>query len=422
MSEKMRRAGRRAALCFVALVMATAPAAANAFNKIVDTTLIAPDGNTVFTISQPQLSGTNVVFVAATGTPNAYIFVVPVTGGVPAALVSEQTKVPGGSGTFTSDQFGYFSAYQPPNGSPPVIGDRSVAFIGHDAAGNEGVYSVPIAGGKVRKLADYNTAIPGGPVQNNATFNVNYSFENIAISGDTVVFDTNGGGVYSVKSDGSKLTRIADFNTPATQPPFQVDQFGQPSISGKSIAFVGSTVFGPFGIYVDGPGNPVATAVANSFDGFTYPIGSGRSILFLAHLANQDEGIFDVGTSGATQRQIVDLSTPLPPGTPGAQFANLGSLDVFDSYASLGNLRIFHAETTDGTNDYQGLFKSCGARLEKLLADGDTLDGATIGPREGITNLEPSGDRVTGVVLVGGLPGTGNAGYQALYAMTVKAC
>ena len=264
------------------------------FHKLADTSLIAPDKQTIFTLAQPQLAGDKVVFMGATSTPNVYIFTESTVSGKPLAIVSNRTKVPGGVGTFTGNDTGYFSAFESPNCPPPVIGTTKVVFIGRDAKSNAGIYSVPITGGQVVKLVDFNTPIPGGKVGSYTKFNVNYSFCNLSISGETVAFDGGGGGVYTVKTDGTKLTRIANENTPATSPPFVVNGYAQPSIKGFEITYVGSTVFGPYAIFVGAPKISNARAIATSnpqFNQFSYPTLEGNGILFSAKLPNQNQGL-----------------------------------------------------------------------------------------------------------------------------------
>jgi hypothetical protein len=407
------------------VVLAGTPAFGAVFKKLADTSLIAPDKQVIFTLAQPQLAGNKVVFMGATSTPNVYIFSESTTGGKPLAIVSNHTKVPGGVGTFTGNDSGYFSAFESPNCPPPVIGATKAVFIGRDAASNAGIYSVPLTGGKVVKLVDFKTPIPGGKVGDYTKFNVNYSFCNLSVSGETVVFDAGGGGVYSVQTDGTKLTRIADKNTPATFKTFQVNGYAQPSIKGTTITYVGSTVFGPYAIFVGAPkiGNAKAIATTNpQFNQFTYPTLEANGIIFSAKLPNQNQGLFNVPAGGGTSVKVVDLNTKLPKGTPGTKFSSVGSASADDGWTPVGSkLGIFAAETTDGTNSYQGLFSRCNATLTKLLAQNDNLDGVDVTSVSGINFLAPvsSGGTVTaykGALLVGGFR------YAAIYAVAIPAC
>ncbi len=409
----------RAAGAFV-LALAAAPAFAGGvtFNKLVDTSFVAPDGQVVFTMDRPQMQNGTITFIGATSEPDVYLFSLPVAGGTPIALVSNKTKVPGGVGKFSGSQYGYFTAFEPPTCAPPAVGTKSVVFVGRDAASNEGVYSVPSTGGKVKKLVDYKTPIPGGPVNGYVNFNVNYSFCNLSVSGDTVVFDAGGGGVYSVDTNGKHLTRIADPNTPAIIDTFEVNGFAQPSISGKRITYIGSTVFGPYAVFVGAPepANAIVLAVSGQFDGLNYPIISGKDIRFAAHLAFPDQGLFGVSATGGKSKMIMDFGSKLPKGTPGTSFNQIGSSSNNENWIPAGDLSVFAAGTTDGTASYPGLFKACGAKLSKVLTQGDTLDGVEVGPGAGISNLATVDSGYLGAILVTGFR------YAAIYTVTIPGC
>jgi hypothetical protein len=407
------------------IALAGSSAVGATFQKLADTSLIAPDKQAIFTMAQPQLAGAKVVFMGATSTPNVYIFTESTAGGKPLAIVSNHTRVPGGVGTFTGNDTGYFSAFESPNCPPPVIGSTKVVFIGRDAANNAGIYSVPIAGGKVVKLVDYKTPIPSGKVGSYTKFNVNYSFCNLSIAGETVAFDAGGGGVYTVQTDGKKLTRIANANTPATSPPFTVNGYAQPNIKGTEITYVGSTVFGPYAIFFGAPKIANARAIATSnpqFNQFSYPTLEGNGILFSAKLPKQNQGLFNVPATGGKSVKIVDLATKLPRGTPGKTFSSVGSQSANDGWTPVGSkLNVFAAETTDGTNSFQGLFSRCNTTLTKLLAQNDKLGGVDVVSVSGVNYLAPisSGGKISsykGALLVGGFR------YAAIYTVTIPAC
>jgi hypothetical protein len=412
-----------------ALVVALAGTSAigATFQKLADTSLIAPDKQVIFTMAQPQLAGNRVIFMGATSTPNVYIFSQATTAGSkPLAIVSNRSRVPGGVGTFTGNDTGYFSAFESPACPPPVIGATKAVFIGRDAKGNAGIYSVPLTGGKVVKLVDYNTAIPGGKVGSYTKFNVNYSFCNLSVSGETVAFDAGGGGVYTVQTNGTKLTRIANENTPATGPDFQVNGYAQPNIKGSTVTYVGSTVFGPYAIFVDAPKIANARAIATTnpeFAQFVYPTTEANGIVFSAKLPNQNQGLFNVPVGGGKAVKVVDLNVKLPKGTPGTKYSDFGSANsAGDAWTPVGSkLTVYAAETTDGTNSYAGLFSRCNVTFSKLLAQNDKLGGMEVFPASGVNYLEPvmARGKVTGykaALLVGAFR------YAAIYTMTIPAC
>jgi hypothetical protein len=412
------------------VVLAGSSAAGATFQKLTDTSLVAPDKQPIFTIAQPQLAGNRVIFMGATSTPSVYIFSQTTTAGSkPLALVSNKTKVPGGVGTFTGNQSGYFSAFESPACPPPVIGTTKAVFIGRDSKGNAGIYSVPLTGGAVAKLVDFNTKIPGGPVtaQKYTKFNSDYSFCNLSISGETVAFDAGGSGVYTVQTNGTKLTRIADANTPATGPDFKVDGYAQPNIKGTTITYVGSTVFGPYGIFV---GTPTAAHVRSfttskpEFAQFTYPTTEANGVLFSAKLPNSGQGLFNVPATGSdTTVRVVDTTLKPPKGTPGTKYSNFGSnVTSGDGWTPVGSkLAVFAATTTDGTNSYAGLFSRCNVTFSKLLAQNEKLGGVEVTAVSGVNYLAPvmAGGKVTGykgALLIGGFR------YAAVYTMTIPAC
>ena len=406
------------------LALAATPSAAKSgpvFTKLMDTSFVAPDGQLIFTIDRPQMAGTTVAYIGATSTPHTYLFAADAGGGTPEVLVRDGDKVPGGTGGFTGSQFGYFTAFEAPGCASPVVGAGSVVFVGRDAAGDEGVYSVPKGGGKIVKLANYRTAIPGGPVGGYTTFNVNYSFCNLSISGNTVAFDAGNSGVYEVDTDGKNLARIADANTPATIHTFQVAQYLQPSISGKNIAYIGATVFGPYAVF-DGPpdlAHALVVARRDKFDGLAYPVLSGKDIDFSAHLVFPNQGVYRAEVNGGKSVKIMDYNTKVPKGAPGTSFSSVGSLSNGANWSPDGTLNVVAASTTDGTNVYPGLFSSCKTNtLSKILTQGDTLDGVEdVGPGAGISNLVGQKDgSALGAILVAGFR------YAAIYTVNLPGC
>ncbi len=413
---------RGAAACLV-FALAASPAAAKkpVFDKLFDTSFVAPDGQLIFTIDRPAMAGKTVAFIGVTSTPSVYLFSVPVGGGTPVVLASNSTKVPGGTGDFTGNQLGYFTAFEPSGCSSPAVGSKDVVFVGRDAAGNEGIYAVPLNGGKIVKLVDYGTAIPGGPVQGHVHFEEGYSFCNISVSGSTVAFDAGSAGVYETDTGGNNLTRIADPNTPATIHTFDVAQYLQPAISGTKIAYVGATVFGPYAIF-DGPpdlAHALVTARRGKFDGLAFPVISGSDIDYSVHLGFPNQGIYRAEVDGDAHTKIMDLNTKVPAGAPGTSFNAIGSGDNGENWSPAGTLNVVAAQTTDGMNAYPGLFSSCKTnKLTKVLTQGDTLDGvADIGPGAGISNLVAQGNGSSlGAILVTGFR------YAAIYTVDVPGC
>lgn len=402
-------------LCVCALSAAAPATAGTSFVKIIDTTFVAPDGKTITAFSEPQASANMIVFMGATATPNTYLYAVPVTGGTPVLLASTLSKVPSGMGHFTPSAHGPFTAFEPPTCPPPGVGKTSAVFVGRDAGGNEGLYSVPLKGGHIVPMINHKTPIPGGPVAGSGatTFGPDYPICNISVSSELLVFDAGLAGVYAIKTDGSKLKRIADPNTP-TSGSGASTKYLQPSLSVQTAAYVGATTSGPAAIFsgaADALGKPITDATAGSYDMFAYPFVSASRIVYAAKLADDGAGLFSIATTGGKPTMLMDLATKVPAGTPGTSFSQIGTPYGYLGWSLYGAVTMFAASTTDGTTTYPGLFATCNGKLEKLLVAGQTVNGEAVTSVGGISSLAAStsvGVTTTyGATLVGGANGYG---------------
>ena len=136
-------------------------------------------------------------------------------------------------------------------------------FFGADsgAAGCEGgLYTVPVAGGRVYKVADYHTSLPGG-----GTFSAQAANP----------FDT---GIWSATASGSGIERIADDNTLyCWDPPTCLDNaiyYFAGFIGGTEVAFIGGGGFGEFGsngLFVTPVSSPVLNPVLTKHYGLLRP-------------------------------------------------------------------------------------------------------------------------------------------------------
>lgn len=427
----------------------SAPAGSATLTKIADSSSLAADGSTMRSFGTPQIAGTTVIFGAQSQNGLTALYSAPAAGGTLIDLVDTNTPVPDGIGNFTPSNRGFASPFQGGNCNAPVAGTKSAAFTGSDAAGSFGVYSVPLAGGKVVKLADYSTTIPGGPLPGtgDVKFNADDRPCDVAISGARVVFDTQGGdgnGVYSVLTNGKALSRVADPNTPQQAPgPFpKVNAYTQPTILGSTAAYIGGTTGGPFGIYAGGTssvGGPVisdANSEGSPFDQFKYPSLGGRIILFEASVNGStfSNALATVNLAGTGAKVIFNVTTSaVPTGALGTKFQQVGT----DTYNFLGNdgvRQVFTAETYDAPpatyNFYDGAFSYCRGKLSKIIQTGDPVGTLQIRAVNGISNLQ----RVTvgGVVVdefaaeitlgpSGGTPSTYD-GAPAIYVVSVPTC
>ncbi len=158
-------------------------------------------GGVFGSIDGPQVEGNTVVFRAASGSTQSILGFYSVTGtGAPVKLVDTSTPVPGGTGNFLS--FGVAG-----NTTSFSFSGGEVIFIGTDAGNNRaGIYSVPAAGGAIRKVAAVGDVISG------RSFLQNF-----------------------------------------TQPPIQVNALGQRQVVFQANFFDFATNVGGFGVYAAAP-------------------------------------------------------------------------------------------------------------------------------------------------------------------------
>jgi len=264
----------------------------------------------------PCVSGNNVAFYGAGSAGQRGIYVS--WSGSLTPVADTQTAIPGGSGNFT----GFAPVGWPPD---PQISGENIAFHGEGMGGQSGVYA-QITGTLV-KIADTGTAIPGG------TGNFVAYPPDPTISGASVAFGGSGSGgqqgLYLSKA--GVLSVIADENTlwppdPAhTFTGFPVD----PTLSGDTAAFVGSSTGGRMGVFVKYPVDP------------QFP--------------------------GDPLRQVADLQTDIPGGS--GKFTGFGAVSISATdLAFLGT----------GTGGQTGIYDLTAGSLVKVVAVGDVLGGKTI--------------------------------------------
>jgi hypothetical protein len=367
---------------------------AETYTEIANTATEAGDGSTLFAFDAPQISDTeltsnHVVFAAASLKGLTGLYVVPIKGGRPVKVADTKTAVPDGTGTFTGDRYSYTSAFHPNPSAcsgPVLAGDSTVVFIGQDADLNHGIYAVPVAGGKVKKLVDYKSEIPHGPVGGQTHFSHNYDFCNISASGDTVVFDGGLTGVYSVQIGGTGLTRIddsSDVRPSSIEHLPYANTYYYPWISGSKVAYLGGNVYGPELVIGGGTTEPGAalskTPRPNEPEGFAWPNIYGTTVMYAADGGNNDSQFYSVSTEGGAPTRLFDQKTATVP--HGARGSKFDEVTVFYSaFASTGRRYIFTASTIDASNNfYDGVFSVCRPTLSKpgtsskLVQTGDII-------------------------------------------------
>ena len=215
--------------------------------RAADTATAIPGGTGNFTsflqvsppiVPSPVISGNNVAFFGAGtgGQQGIYTYDYVVGTGPPIKIADTATPIPGGTGAFTG-----FA-------SQPSLSGNNVAFIGAGASGQEGIYRA--TGGSSIKLADLNTAIPGG-IGNFTTFLSLGLPIAPAISGTSVAFFGAGSGgqqgIYAIQS--GPLLKIADTGTAIPGGTGDFTSFGDVSLSDSDVAFLGFGASGQEGIY-----------------------------------------------------------------------------------------------------------------------------------------------------------------------------
>jgi hypothetical protein len=357
----------RTVLLVVALA---APAGAQSFQKIVDSTHAVPGLNVTFEdFDAPVLDGLALAFraqsfssLAGTGIFRAD------TSGTFAAIATRLTQSPAG-GTFSD--FGQ-------SDDMPSIDAGTVAFVGL-SSGGKGVFRG--SGGALDTIATDGTDFPDTDV-------VPFRFYAPSLDRRVAVTMTNSpatpyfSGVYSY--DSTQLFTVVDTN-PATFGYFNIGNAttaaGLPN-EGVYVYDVNQSPTGPYLIYrrsYQGAalGTPELIVASNTLrpDGltpFVYPArsqadrGDPEQLCFMDGVGLQNGGVFRA--TATTIETVADTDTPIPDGT--------GHFTDFGLWCSIyaGDV----AFVGRGVGGQQGVYvgRAQGV-LEKVVDTGDTLGGAT---------------------------------------------
>jgi hypothetical protein len=256
--------------------------------------------------------------------------------------VGVDSPIPGGAGNFTSFQSPTYQAVAPQS----AIGGGNIAFVGAGTGGQQGVYlhatyptPPPI------KIADLNTAIPGG------TGNFTSFFTQVGAGGGNVVFIGSGAsgqmGIYAMPTPppiypGPPPIKIADLNTaiPAGTGNFTGFALAAPATSGGSVAFMASGSAGQQGVYLQGaqPSPPpikiadMNTAIPGGTGNFTGFVGSpamsGQNVAFIGSGTGAQQGVYLSGGSPSPPPiKVADTQTTMPGTTANFQFFSSESMD-----------------------------------------------------------------------------------------------
>ncbi|MGI9516510.1 MAG: DUF7453 family protein [Pirellulaceae bacterium] len=301
-----------------------------------------------------SINGNDVSFAGRSNTGYQGIFVSQ--SGTLNTVIDTNTTIPG-----TSDTFTQFLELWAENGN--------YAITGLDQNSVNGVYRWDGSGGGLSTVANAGTDYPGG-------FG-NFGFFDSATISETGMIGFEGGsnfsntGVYT--HSGSTLTEVANESTAIPGGTGNFTGFSSVRTDGNSVTLIGEGSSGQVGIYSDAGGS--LAAVVDTSD--TVP-GSAENFSFFQQ-ASVDAGqtlLFGAGTTiggiyleeNGMLTTVVDNFTTIP-----------GTAETFASFAfpeiEDGNLAFFGGGTTTPISLF---FQEAGGSLQRVISEGDSLDGRTV--------------------------------------------
>jgi uncharacterized protein (TIGR03437 family) len=383
------------------------------FTKVVDTTSMRPDGQGLFSNGlSASTDGRYVVWVDS----RTSLWCQDLTTLKFTKLADTSTPAPGGAGNFTAigqtsgGPYGNFNA---------IVRSGNVIFLAIDQTGL-GIYSVAATGGPISRVVNYNTPLPNGatigmPGSAIATIGLSESGV-VAFSG--VATGSVNASVYTANLNGSGLTLIADENHLFVNPlqmagPTNscMSNFGAAAIGGNTVVWVGtggqkywsiyalpvtgpaqgvspsSCGTGPAGPVVENsatslPGDPVTTNAQPDYDFLqtdganVYFHGSDFVVGCCSSVNGSWGGIFSVPLTGGAVTKIVENGDVLP---VVGKVTSVGGEFSVDS----GGV-VFIANNESASPTLTGIFLYKNGQIQKVLASGDMLDGATVTPNAGL--------------------------------------
>jgi serine/threonine protein kinase/tetratricopeptide (TPR) repeat protein len=240
-------------------------------------------------------------------------------------IADTSTPIPEGTGTFTSLL------------AAPSIFGPTVAFHAK-GPGQEGYYTASITGGRLTKVADLTTPIPGGT----GTFSGFTGDPFTAVSGSRVEFRGMGAnghvGIYTAPVGGGPLAVVADTNIPIPHGSGNFSGMSNVSFSGLTVAFVGGNrlAAGHRGLYVGSAlGGPLTRIVdvntpipsgSGTFTGMAHTSVSGSTVAFRGMGGDGQNGIYAAPSAGGPVTVVADTNTPIPGGTGNFKLATFPSV------------------------------------------------------------------------------------------------
>jgi hypothetical protein len=331
------------------------------FVNVYDTTMVAPDGYTFTGRYEPSINNGTAAFLGYYQGYNRHsIF-----------LGDGETLSPRVSDT-DADPSSPFVALENPD-----LDQGNVAFVAYQQfRTQQGVYKA--TGATITPIAETGDPAPVGTFRifdypSNAS---DIRFPHVSISNQTVAFRgvySSGVGIFT--GSGGPLTTIVKTDDPAPQYTFQ--DFGDPAIDGKNVAFVASYPRANQGVFV-GDGQSITT-IAKTGDlvpsgilrNFGDPTISGDTVAFIAEYDDRLQGIFT--GSGGPLTTIVKEGDPAPTGT-----FNFPDGLKPSPPAIAGDTVAFSAYFGNSTYQHQGVFTNTNGVNTLVVEGGDVLFGSTI--------------------------------------------
>jgi len=351
-----------AAMAAIFPLSATAASLSVAFTKIADTSTLIPSGSGTYASFEvsPAIDNGMVAFFGRDSGSQRGIYNYD---GSLSRVADTSTSIPSGFLNFTG-----FNARPSISGTTVAYGGGGLNWAGSGTTGRQsGVYT---GNGTASRVADETTAIPGGT--GNFTSFATGGTGGLDIDGNTVVFDAQGSfqnGIY--KHDGTTLSKIADKNTAIPGGTGNFTGLIGPYVDGTDVVFKGQGSAFQEGVYLDD-----GTALTVLVDTTTaIPGGSGNFVAFFSGPAidnglvafnglgaSNQRGIFF--TDGSTISKVANQDTSVPGGS--GTFNSFSDPAIFDGAVAFNGL--------DGNFD-SGIYIDLGGGLEKIINESDTLEG-----------------------------------------------
>lgn len=270
---------------------------------------IPSTGGTFTSFGMPAPAQEALLFVGlgSLGTDGVYVK----SGEILKRIADTSTPVPSGSGNFKSFNGIAFDV------------QGAIAFVGTDAAGNQGVYASSFPAGGVAMIANSSTPIPGGSGTFNYFYGPSVNAYGAAFFASRSGNPASGAGVYLSRN--GVLNILASTKTPVPGMGGTFSAFGAPEIGGTAVAFHAFGTNGSDGVYL---------------------------------------------ASGGSVSVVADLTTPVPGGSGTFQtfFMNDPSIDERGNVAFLAGYE---------SNKF-GIFARVNGALRRVITSDDTLNGKSL--------------------------------------------